>query len=251
MATNAWRPRPKFGRRSSSSGRASVRIRIGLSRDQSSRWSMKSRRPSSAHCSSSNTSTVGPRSATRSKNVRHALKSCSRCAQSAFSMPSRAPSAGSTRRRSSGSGTKSASVARELLSRRRRVLALRDARAPTNHLAQRPVGDALAVRRRAALMPVIDAVRGETVEILLELPNKPALAQTGLAGHRDDAQLAARARLRGAGRSAAGTPRRGPRTAARALPRGPAPPTRATTRSARHAATGSSLPFSSWSPTRS
>ena len=52
-------PAPQVGRRSSSSGRASVITYSGWFRDHSSRYSTKSRSDSSAHCMSSKASTVG------------------------------------------------------------------------------------------------------------------------------------------------------------------------------------------------
>ena len=52
-------PAPQVGRRSSSSGRASVITKSGWLRDHSSRYSTKSSRLASAHCMSSNASTVG------------------------------------------------------------------------------------------------------------------------------------------------------------------------------------------------
>ena len=91
--------------RSSSSGRARVMIRIGTPRLHSSRWSMKSSSPASAHCRSSNRSVTIPVEASRSKNVRHARNSSSRPPAGASPTPSRASSAGSIQRRSSSSGT--------------------------------------------------------------------------------------------------------------------------------------------------
>ena len=77
----------------------------------------------------------------------------------------------------------------QLLARRGLVLALSDARAATDHLAQRPERDALAVCRRAALVPVVELRSGQPVEVLLELPHEPALADAGLAGDGHHAQL--------------------------------------------------------------
>ena len=53
-------PVPQPGRRSSSSGRASVTTVSGTPVLQSSRWSMKSSRPASAQWRSSNRRTTGP-----------------------------------------------------------------------------------------------------------------------------------------------------------------------------------------------
>ncbi len=69
-------PAPQSGRRSSSSGRARVTTRSGTPRLHSSRWSMKSSRPESAQCRSSNTRSTGAvRRRVRSKKVRHAANS--------------------------------------------------------------------------------------------------------------------------------------------------------------------------------
>ncbi len=68
---------PHAGRSSSSSGRASVRTKIGRSRDHSTRWSMKSSVPESAQWTSSKTSATDPLVASASKNARHAPNSSS------------------------------------------------------------------------------------------------------------------------------------------------------------------------------
>ena len=102
---------PKVGRRSNNSGRVSTTTRMGRFFDHSSRCSMKSSSPVSAHCRSSNTSTIVPCSAMRSKKIRQAAKSASRPPGGAGSTPSRASSAGSTQPRSSASGTYWATVA--------------------------------------------------------------------------------------------------------------------------------------------
>ena len=67
-------PPPQPGRRSSSSGRAVHTQRRGTPLAHSTRWSTKSSRPSSAHWRSSKTRTSGRRSASASKNFRHAAK---------------------------------------------------------------------------------------------------------------------------------------------------------------------------------
>ena len=63
---------------------------------------------------------------------------------------------------------------RELRQRFLGALVLEDLGAAADHLRERPVGDTLAVRRAAAAMPP----RGqrEAVEVLLELPREPRLA---------------------------------------------------------------------------
>ena len=177
-----WVPHP--GRRSNSSGRVSVTTRSGRPRDHSRTWSMKSSRPVSAHWRSSNSRTVVPRSAIRSKNSRHAPKSAPRPPAGAGSSPSNASSAGSTKRRSSSSGTYSATVSRDPPARRRLVVVLGQPGAPADHLAERPEGDALAVRRRPTPMPV--DVLDDAVDVLLELPGEPALADAARARHRHE-----------------------------------------------------------------
>ena len=77
---------------------------------------------------------------------------------------------------------------RELRERARRLLVLGDARAPAHHVGKRPVGDALAVGEAAAAMPVRDL--GEPVEVLVELPRKPGLADAADARDRDQLRLA-------------------------------------------------------------
>ena len=77
---------------------------------------------------------------------------------------------------------------RELRECARRVLVLGDARAPAHHVGKCPVGDPLAVGKAAAAMPVRDL--GETVEVLVELPGKPGLADAGDARDRDQLRLA-------------------------------------------------------------
>jgi hypothetical protein len=72
--------------------------------------SIKSMSPGSAHCRSSNTMTIGPTAAMRSKNVRQAEKSSSRSPAGASASPRRWASRGSTQRRSSASGTNSATA---------------------------------------------------------------------------------------------------------------------------------------------
>ena len=58
-----------------------------------------------------------------------------------------------------------------------RLLVLDDPAAHPHHLGKRPVGHALAVGEAAATMP--EDVRGEPVDVLLELPREPRLADAG------------------------------------------------------------------------
>ena len=70
----------------------------------------------------------------------------------------------------------------QLLQRHLRPLVLGDPAAPPHHVRQRPVGHALAVREAAAAMPV-DRL-DDPVEVLVELPREPRLADPGDPGHR-------------------------------------------------------------------
>ena len=147
---------------------------------------MKSSSPSSAHCRSSKTRTTTPRSAIRSKKTRQAANSDSRSGRSSASPASRPSSwtrRGSIQRRSVSSVTHSAERRRELGPGRRRILGFGDARPAADHLGECPEADPLAVRRGAALVPVHDL--GHAVDVLLELPDEPALADAALADDRD------------------------------------------------------------------
>ena len=119
MLVKFFLPAPQSGRRSSSSGLARVTMYSGSPRVQSSTWSMKSSKPGSAQCRSSNTSAVVPWAAIRSKNVRHDANSSSEPPGGRSPTPSSASRPTSIQRRSSSSGTKVAMVSRTL----RRVVA--------------------------------------------------------------------------------------------------------------------------------
>jgi hypothetical protein len=69
----------------------------------------------------------------------------------------------------------------------RRVL-LGDERAHPHHLGEGPVGDAVAVGEAAA--PVPEHRVRDAVEVLLELPGEPRLADAGDADDRDEVRLA-------------------------------------------------------------
>ena len=71
----------------------------------------------------------------------------------------------------------------DLAPRRRFIVRLRQAGSTADHLAECPEGDALAVRRRAPVVPV--DVLGHAVEVLRELPRQPALADPGRADDAD------------------------------------------------------------------
>ena len=68
------------------------------------------------------------------------------------------------------------------------ILSLGDLRPQPHHLGQRPVADPLPVGRRAALVPVrrLD----HAVQVLLELPGEPGLADAGLPDDRHQPRLA-------------------------------------------------------------
>ena len=68
------------------------------------------------------------------------------------------------------------------------ALVLGDAAPHPHHVRERPVGDALAVGEAAAAVPV-DALR-DPVEVLVELPREPRLADAGDPGDREQVRLA-------------------------------------------------------------
>ena len=72
--------------------------------------------------------------------------------------------------------------------RGRRLLLLGDPAAHAHHVRERPVGHALAVGEAAPAVPV-DGL-GDAVEVLVELPRQPRLADAGDAGHGDEVGLA-------------------------------------------------------------
>ena len=148
---------------------------------------MKSSSPSSAHWRSSNTRTTTPCSAMRSKKRRQAAKSDSRSGRSAPSLGSRPSSwsrRGSIQRRSASSGTHSLERRCQPRPRGGRVVAVGDPDPAPDHLGECPEADPDAVGRRPALVPVDDL--GHAVEVLLELPDQPALADPALADDRDE-----------------------------------------------------------------
>ncbi len=71
--------------------------------------------------------------------------------------------------------------------RGRRFLVLGDAAAHAHHVGERPVGHALAVGEAAPAVPV-DGL-GDAVEVLVELPRQPRLADAGDAGDGDEVGL--------------------------------------------------------------
>ena len=78
----------------------------------------------------------------------------------------------------------SSSVARSFGSARLAVLVLDDAGAHPDHLRQRPERHAVAVGEAAAAMP--PDVRGQAVDVLLELPRQARLPDPADADHRHE-----------------------------------------------------------------
>ena len=74
----------------------------------------------------------------------------------------------------------------QLLPRRCRVLLLEDPGAGPHHLRERPVGDALAVGQAAPLVPPPHAL--DPVDVLEVLPQQPRLPRPGFADHGDQAR---------------------------------------------------------------
>ena len=178
-------PEPHDGRWSSSSGRASARMKIGWVLDQVAMCSMKSSRLGSAHWRSSKTRTTGVRSETRSKNRRQAANSSSR---SNAASSARAEQRGEAWLDPAPLGL----VADELLERRTELparelgrRAVRDPGPAADHLRHRGERDSLSVGEGAAVVPR-DLV-GVLVDPTVELPRQPALADARDARHRHQA----------------------------------------------------------------
>ena len=182
-------PAPNVGLRSSSSGRASASTKSGWLRDHSSRYSMKSSSPASAHCRSSKTSTTGPLLGEPLEEEPPGREEV---------LPVGGGPLGRGR-----AGARAAARARPAPPRRRRAprsrrasfasaelgrLLLEDPRPHPHHLGERPVRDALAVGEAAAAVP--PDVVGEPVDVLLELPGEARLADPGDADDRDELRLA-------------------------------------------------------------
>ena len=72
----------------------------------------------------------------------------------------------------------------QLRERDRGVIVLGDPAPHADHVCERPVGDALAVGQAPAAMPVDDLF--DAVEVLVELPGEPGLADAGDSGDRDE-----------------------------------------------------------------
>ena len=188
-------PAPNVGRRSASSGRASASTNSGWLRDHSSRYSMKSSRPASAHWRSSKTSTTGAL-------LGEALEEEPPRGEEVLAVgrgPLREPEqVGEARLEPApllGVGDVLLDRRAELRERRLGRLLLEDPRAHPHHLRERPVGDALAVGETAAAVP--PEVVGEPVHVLLELPGEARLADPGDPDDRDELRLALLRAMRG------------------------------------------------------
>ena len=120
----------------------------------------------------------------RSKSVRQAAKSSSRPPGGASPDAEEREQAGldpAPARR--GLGSHSAQAPRSAAGSLR-VVVLAQARPPANHLGERPEGAPAAVGGGAAGVPV-DGL-DDAVEVLLQLPGEPRLADPGLADDRDE-----------------------------------------------------------------
>ncbi len=81
----------------------------------------------------------------------------------------------------------------ELLARDRRVVLLADPAAHAHHVGERPVRDTVTVGEAPATVPV-RRLR-DAVEVLVELPREPRLADARDAGHREKVRLPALGRF--------------------------------------------------------
>jgi hypothetical protein len=237
-------PAPQSGRRSSSSGRAMVTMKIGLVRDHSSRCSMKSNVPESAQCRSSNTSATSPVAAMRSKKVRHAPNSCSGLADSA-PMPRSASRAGSIQRRSVSSGTCSITDA---AIRARVVASSSSAASPARRRIISPSAQNVMPSPYDGERPVCHHTDSRIPSVYFEnsQPSRlfpmPAGPTTLTRRMRPSRPVAWKRSL--SSRSSSSRPTNG----ASSVSERPRPPTSATTRIARQAGSGAALPFSSRPP---
>ena len=149
---------------------------------------------------------------------------------------------GSIQRRSASSGTCCWTPGRELLARGLVVVRLEQPGALADHLAERPEGDALAVRRASGRRA--SRRSRQAVDVLQELPRQPALADAAGADDGDEprppiATGGVEEILEQAHLVVTADERRLQRVRPRSRP-----PRSATTRIARHAVTGASLPLS-------
>ena len=190
---------------------------MGWSRDHSRRWSMKSSVPESAQWRSWKTRTTVPVDGEpleeRSPRAEQLVGD-----EIAAAIPRSSSIAGSIQRRSGSSGTTLVQHRGDLGPGRRLVVRLGQPGPPADHLAERPERDPLAVGGRATVVP--PRPRHDPVEVLLELPGEPALADAARPDDRDVADPPLPGRSRGRGPSGGGARRRGRRTAPRGRPTG-------------------------------
>ena len=154
---------------------------------QSSRCSMKSRMPASAHCTSSKTRTSVRRRATASRKRLQATNAACRWSPwvtAGASSPTSERRWDSMRATSAGSRTTSRHRSSELRRCDCRRVGLEDPGLRLDDLAERPVGEDVAVRRRVRLPPA-DEGRTE-LDPPEELEREPALSDAGLPDERDE-----------------------------------------------------------------
>ena len=236
---------PQPGRRSRSSGRASVSTKIGLDRPQSRRCSRKSSRPSSDHCRSSTTNATVPVSASRSKKVRQAAKSSVRPPAGDSPIPSRTRIRGSIQARSVSSAMWASTIA--LIAER-----VASSSSPSVRFARRRI---ISPSAQKVTPSPYDGERPRCHQTCSTTPSRyfsssqasrllpiPAWPTSETSRARCSRPVAWNCSLRK--RSSSVRPTNGGSSASgrRAPPRSP------TTRIARQAGTGEDLPLSSWSP---
>ena len=156
------RPSPAGAR--AAPGRAVATTSSGTPAAQSTRWSTKSSRPSSAQCRSSKTSTSGRCSASASKNRRQAANASAR-GRRRRSRPSPSPTSG--RRCGSTQPRRPARPPRPPCELRAGLVGgvgLEDAGLRLDDLAERPERDAVAVGRQRPCRQVISS--GSAVDAL-------------------------------------------------------------------------------------
>ena len=141
----------------------------------------------SAHCMSSKTMTTGWCSLSRSKKRRHAANRSSRSAVKSLFEPEQVRQPRLDPVELVRVGDVRLDGLAQLRPRRLRVLALDDVGARPHHLGERPVRHAFAVRQAAAAPP--PDCRREAVDVLVELPRQPRLAEAGDADDRDEMRL--------------------------------------------------------------
>ena len=171
-------PPPHDERVSSSSGRATAMISTGAVRSDLARCSISSSSGSSAQCTSSKTSTSGCTSASCSAQRSAAQVSCSGV---------RSPSAAPRTPSATASRSATASLSQQRRSFSNASFAGSSSVIPgarLDHRRERPVGDALAVGKRAP------GQGRHALEALDELADEPALSEPGLAEDGDELDAA-------------------------------------------------------------